>query len=173
MKKFYYIGIMLILMLSGVIIYKNFTYRINLVNTDRIIIAKSFDELEEKSNLIIEGTVQPEKQNILDKLKDGTINFGYTITKIKVDRVIKGDLKAGEIVSITEEYYTVGRDIYVQGNYIPAKEGKKYILYLTKYDEQIRFSGLYFPTDLEKGKYLVFDKEINVDIVNEFTNSEM
>jgi len=108
MKKFYYIGIMLILMLSGVIIYKNFTCRINVVNTDRIIIANSFDELEEKSNLIIEGTVQPEKQNILDKLKDGTINFGYTITKIKVDKVIKGDLKSGEIVFITEEYYTVG-----------------------------------------------------------------
>jgi len=48
-------------------------------------------------------------------LKDGTINFGYTITKIKVDRVIKGDLKSGEIVSITEEYYIVVMTFYSLG----------------------------------------------------------
>lgn len=42
-------------------------------------------------------------------------NFGYTITKIKVDRVIKGDLKSGEIVSITEEYYIVVMTFYSLG----------------------------------------------------------
>ncbi len=49
-------------------------------------------------------------------MKDGTINFGYTITKIKVDRVIKGDLKSGEIVSITEEYYIVVMTFYSLGH---------------------------------------------------------
>ena len=88
----------------------------------------------------------------------GDILHGYTVTKIEILQSFKGEV-AGTPVSITEEYYTTqnmaGTTIWTQGNYLPAKEGGEYIFFLKAYEPGSKYEGMYFPVDLERGKYVV------------------
>lgn len=127
---------------------------------DRTILAENFDKLEEVSELIVRARVLSGKENILvDVPKDqGDILYGYTVTKIEILQSFKGEV-AGTPVSITEEYYTTqnmaGTTIWTQGNYLPAKEGGEYIFFLKAYEPGSKYEGMYFPVDLERGKYVV------------------
>ena len=48
-----------------------------------------------------------------------------------------------------------GTTIWTQGNYLPAKEGGEYIFFLKAYEPGSKYEGMYFPVDLERGKYVV------------------
>lgn len=173
MKKVYIISGVILLGFIGLFIFSNSTFRINEINADRFRVANTFQELEKSSDLIVEATVLSEKETVLDKLEDDTIVFGYTITKLRIDEVFSGDVKNDDIIVITEEYFTVGKDIFTQGNYIPAKENSKYIFYLKKYDDSTRFKNMYYPIDLEKGRYSLQNNISDIDSIDTLTNKEM
>lgn len=142
------------------------------VNRDDIV--KDIESLEAESDLIIKGKILPWKKNILLRWDDGEVLFGYTLTKIKVEEVYKGKV-VKNTVSITEEYYKenfiVGKTLYTQGAYISAKVGSSYMFFLKKYGDDTSYKGLYFPIDLEYGKYLVNNKTINE--LRTMTNKEL
>ena len=107
----------------------------------------------------------PGKENKLITADDGTVVFGYTITQLNVTEVFKGNINEDYPINITEEYYTLsgnGNEVYTQGNYMPAQESGEYIFFLKAYDSTSPYAGMYFPVDLEYGKY-------SVDLAETFT----
>lgn len=169
------ISIILISVLAVVIVDATYTKNV-LINADRYILAYTFDQLEHESDLIIQARVLPGKENKIDiDETDGAVYFGYTITKLQVEKVFYGKALEKEIVLITEEYWTdnagLGRTIFTQGNYVPAKENQEYIFFLKKYSEGTRYKGMYFPIDLEKGKYLV-SNDIKMDNFYNISNAD-
>lgn len=66
-------------------------------------------------------------------------------------QVLKG--QAPEQLVITEECYTADDALWTQGGYLPMETGKPYLLFLTAYDDGSDYAGMYYPTELERGKY--------------------
>lgn len=130
----------------------------NILATDRVRLAPTYDDLGVVSDVIIKATVVPGKENKTIEADNGTIVFGYTMTQLKISDVFKGNVVEGGIITITEEYYTLANNrkvIYTQGNYMPVQENGEYIFFLKSYDELSPYAGMFFPIDLEYGKYSV------------------
>lgn len=131
----------------------------NEISTEREILADNPRELAGVSDLIVVAKVLPGKENVLNKSADDDfIISGYTLTELEVTNVLQGKVDS-DTLKITEEYYTTtnidgSRDLWTQGDYIPASEGDEYLFFLKKYDENSKYDGLYFPVDLEHGKYV-------------------
>lgn len=124
---------------------------------DRITQAESVAQLQEVSDLIVVFT--PERQeNILSYFSDGNVSGGYTRTTGTVSQVLKGE--PPEQLVITEECYLVDNVLWTQGGYLPMQEGESYLLFLTAYDRDSVYAGMYFPTELEKGKYPLADEPL-------------
>lgn len=124
---------------------------------DRITQAESVSQLQEVSDLIVVFT--PERQeNILSYFSDGNVSGGYTRTTGTVSQVLKGE--PPEQLVITEECYLADNVLWTQGGYLPMQEGESYLLFLTAYDRDSVYAGMYFPTELEKGKYPLTDEPL-------------
>lgn len=130
----------------------------NILATDRLQLAPTYADLQNVSDIVVKATVIPGKENKLITADDGTVVFGYTITQLNVTEVFKGNINEDYPINITEEYYTLsgnGNEVYTQGNYMPAQESGEYIFFLKAYDSTSPYAGMYFPVDLEYGKYSV------------------
>lgn len=124
---------------------------------DRITQAESVAQLQEVSDLIVVFT--PESQeNVLSYFSDGNVSGGYTRTTGTVSQVLKGE--PPEQLVITEECYLVDNVLWTQGGYLPMQEGESYLLFLTAYDRDSVYAGMYFPTEPEKGKYPLTDEPL-------------
>lgn len=137
----------------------------NILATDRLQLAPTYADLQNVSDFVVKATVIPGKENKLITADDGTVVFGYTITQLNVTEVFKGNINEDYPINITEEYYTLsgnGNEVYTQGNYMPAQESGEYIFFLKAYDSTSPYAGMYFPVDLEYGKY-------SVDLAETFT----
>lgn len=137
----------------------------NILATDRLQLAPTYADLQNVSDIVVKATVIPGKENKLITAYDGTVVFGYTITQLNVTEVFKGNINEDYPINITEEYYTLsgnGNEVYTQGNYMPAQESGEYIFFLKAYDSTSPYAGMYFPVDLEYGKY-------SVDLAETFT----
>lgn len=137
----------------------------NILATDRLQLAPTYADLQNVSDIVVKATVIPGKENKLITADDGTVVFGYTITQLNVTEVFKGNINGDYPINITEEYYTLsgnGNEVYTQGNYMPAQESGEYIFFLKAYDSTSPYAGMYFPVDLEYGKY-------SVDLAETFT----
>lgn len=137
----------------------------NILATDRLQLAPTYADLQNVSDIVVKATVVPGKENKLITADDGTVVFGYTITQLNVTEVFKGNINEDYPINITEEYYTLsgnGNEVYTQGNYMPAQESGEYIFFLKAYDSTSPYAGMYFPVDLEYGKY-------SVDLAETFT----
>lgn len=137
----------------------------NIFATDRLQLAPTYADLQNVSDIVVKATVIPGKENKLITADDGTVVFGYTITQLNVTEVFKGNINEDYPINITEEYYTLsgnGNEVYTQGNYMPAQESGEYIFFLKAYDSTSPYAGMYFPVDLEYGKY-------SVDLAETFT----
>lgn len=137
----------------------------NILATDRLQLAPTYADLQNVSDIVVKATVIPGKENKLITADDGTVVFGYTITQLNVTEVFKGNINEDYPINITEEYYTLsgnGNEVYTQGNYMPAQESGEYIFFLKAYDSTSPYAGMYFPVDLEYGKY-------SVDMAETFT----
>lgn len=137
----------------------------NILATDRLQLAPTYADLQNVSDIVVKATVIPGKENKLITADDGTVVFGYTITQLNVTEVFKGNINEDYPININEEYYTLsgnGNEVYTQGNYMPAQESGEYIFFLKAYDSTSPYAGMYFPVDLEYGKY-------SVDLAETFT----
>ena len=137
----------------------------NILATDRLQLAPTYADLQNVSDIVVKATVIPGKENKLITADDGTVVFGYTITQLNVTEVFKGNINEDYPINITEEYYTLsgnGNEVYTQGNYMPAQESGEYIFFLKAYDSTSPYAGMYFPVELEYGKY-------SVDLAETFT----
>lgn len=124
---------------------------------DRITQAESVSQLQEVSDLIVVFT--PERQeNVRSYFSDGNVSGGYTRTTGTVLQVLKGE--PPEQLVITEECYLVDNVLWTQGGYLPMQEGESYLLFLTAYDRDSVYAGMYFPTEREKGKYPLTDEPL-------------
>lgn len=120
------------------------------LSADRVTQAATVSQLQEVSDLIVVFT--PETQeNVLSRYSDGNVASGYTRTTGQVTQVLKG--QAPEQLVITEECYTLDDALWTQGGYLPMETGKPYLLFLTAYDDGSDYAGMYYPTELERGKY--------------------
>ena len=75
----------------------------NTVSAERIILAEDFEKLEEVSDLIVKVRVLEGKENVLVEApgEEGGVLYGYTLTKLEILDIFKGDEDSGTI-SITE-----------------------------------------------------------------------
>ena len=120
------------------------------LSADRVTQAATVSQLQEVSDLIVVFT--PETQeNVLSRYSDGNVSTGYTRTTGQVTQVLKGQAPAQLV--ITEECYTADDALWTQGGYLPMETGKPYLLFLTAYDDGSDYAGMYYPTELERGKY--------------------
>jgi len=135
----------------------------NDVMSERVQLAGTPEELEANSDLIVSAKILPDKENVLVKNSDGKfLLFGYTETKLEITEVFHGNVSAGDEIMITEEYFTTLSqtgtvNIWTEGNYVPAKENHEYLFFLKAYGDAERYAGMYYPIDLEYGKYVVHD----------------
>ena len=129
---------------------------INQLTSDRFLLAESVERLPEVSDLIVVFT--PENQeNILKKFSDGNVSIGYTKTSGTISQVLSGSVSEGDRILITEECYTTddGSVLWTQDGYLPMNIGENYLLFLKAYREDSAYAGMYFPVDLEYGKYVL------------------
>ena len=140
----------------------------------RRLAASTVDELQSVSDLIVVFT--PENQeNVLYYFDDGVVATGHTRTSGVVSEVLKGDVSAGDTIVITEECYTTedGSVLWTQQGYLPMQDGKRYLLFLTRYSEtRTVFAGMYYPTELEYGKYLLNEKGETEPMTNGMNTAE-
>lgn len=127
--------------------------------TDYVDPIENFNDLEECSKFIIKATVLPNSKNILlDDL------WGYTKTKLKVNKVYQGDIQEGEIISLSEPYFlftfTDGK-VYqsFSDNYDKSEVGREYIFFLGKYDAE----DLYVLMNGTLGRYPVLKETRGVE----------
>ena len=124
---------------------------------DRLTQAATVSQLQEVSDLIVVFT--PETQeNVLSRYSDGNVSSGYTRTTGRVSQVLKG--QAPEQLVITEECYTLDDALWTQGGYLPMEKGQSYLLFLTAYPGDSDYAGMYYPTELELGKYPLTDQPL-------------
>lgn len=130
------------------------------IPAEREELAADFEELVQASDLIVRAKVLPDKEDVF--VQEGVeVPFGYTLTKLEITGTFQG-AQDDKIIVITEEYYTKkdksGTTIWSQGNYLPAKVGEEYLFFLKAYEEDSDYAGMYFPVDLERGKYVLAEK---------------
>ena len=127
------------------------------LSADRLTQAATVSQLQEVSDLIVVFT--PETQeNVLSRYSDGNVSSGYTRTTGRVSQVLKG--QAPEQLVITEECYTLDDALWTQGGYLPMEKGRSYLLFLPAYPGGSDYAGMYYPTELELGKYPLTDQPL-------------
>lgn len=144
------------------------------MQTSRLQRAGTVSELQENSDLIV--VVTPKSQeNILSYYSDGNIAFGYTKTAVVVSEVLKGDVSIGDTIWVTEECYTTdnGSVLWTQQGYLPMQIDERYLLFLMRYsDTKTDYAGMYYPAELEYGKYLLGIQDGADDIHNSAASAE-
>lgn len=142
---------------GGAIYISNGPYTVNQVMADRITLANSVSQLEDLSDLIVLVTPKAQENVLIKDPVDNNIITGYTKTTVTVLDVIKGNVTEGQDILITEECYTTGLNsvLWTQQGYLPMEDGDSYLLYLKAYTDDSSYKGMYFPVDLEYGKYLI------------------
>ena len=92
----------------------------------------------------------------LQYYNDGNISTGYTETVCRVKRVLQGQICEGDTVCVTEECYrTKNGVLWTQQGYLPMEDGEQYLLFLSVYESDSAYAGMFFPIDLEYGKYIL------------------
>lgn len=144
----------------------------------------SLSELENQADLIVEAKVLKDSNQYISKDSDGTPVYGYTITPVEINRIIKpfsgkNDQKS---IDIIEPYYTftifTGKK-YLQTleKYSPLNNGNKYILFLRK-EKSSDFTiytgdNLFSCIGAHQGKYVISPKVINLNNDEELTSDNL
>lgn len=164
-----------IVFIGGLIYFSHGPYTVNQVMADRILLAESPDQLEEVSDLIVLAEPQDGKNVLIRDSDDNNIILGYTKTTAVVLQVLKGDISEGQKINITEECYTTNLNsvLWTQEGYLPMEKGGNYLLYLKAYPQDSEYQGMYFPVDLEYGKYLIPQTAVVSDSLESYTAEQL
>lgn len=106
--------------------------------------------LEEKSDLIIVGKVTGDSQQeefYQDENKDILLSVVST-NKVEVLKVIKGDIKEGEILSVTQRYGIIDDRFLYMSRLTPMLNNDNWLFFLTK-----RENGTCYCTGDNDGRY--------------------
>lgn len=146
-----------LVVVGGVVYISNGPYTVNQVMADRITLVNSVSQLEELSDLVVLVTPKTQENVLIKDPIDNNVITGYTKTTATVLDVIKGNVTEGQEVLITEECYTTNLNsvLWTQQGYLPMEDGDSYLLYLKAYTDDSSYKGMYFPIDLEYGKYVL------------------
>lgn len=174
MKK--HISFIVVLLALNILLFgcaKTNSVTINQLAASRFTLAESVENLPEISDLIVVFT--PESQeNVLTKYSDENVSVGYTKTSGIVSQVLFGSVSEGDSILITEECYTTdsGSVLWTQDGYLPMNIGESYLLFLKAYDRDSIYAGMYFPVDLEYGKY-VLQLPTTMSTETSYTNDQL
>ncbi|RCX13858.1 hypothetical protein DFR58_11694 [Anaerobacterium chartisolvens] len=101
----------------------------------------SIEEMESQSSLIIIGSPEKDFLSCTPTIKyddNGRYEDFFTLRKIKIDKVLKGD-KDFETIDVVEAAAAINndpfkyqKDILTDEGYTPMEKGKKYLLFLKK-----------------------------------------
>ncbi len=135
--------------------------RVNTLLADRTMLAENTTALKSVSDVIAVISINAKGENVLfTDEEDGSVDFGYTKTEATILSLFgESTLNVGDVITITEECYTTdaGTTLWTQQGYLPMNTGKTYLVFLKAYDSDSDYSGMYFPVDLEHGKYIIPD----------------
>ncbi|HBS93943.1 MAG TPA: hypothetical protein DEA85_07990 [Firmicutes bacterium] len=96
---------------------------------------ESLDEMEEKSDLIVEVSIVGKGRNVVRKGEAGFMDSYYTYTPSRVEKVYKGDIQPGDTIEVIEPvgYQRLPTGLYFIGRegYVPIKQNS-YLLFLSK-----------------------------------------
>ncbi len=146
-----------LIIMGGMIYISNGPYTVNQVMADRVTLANSVSQLETLSDLVVLVTPKAQENVLIKDPVDNNVITGYTKTTATVLNVIKGNVTEGQEILITEECYTTNLNsvLWTQQGYLPMEDGDSYLLYLKAYSDTSSYKGMYFPIDLEYGKYVI------------------
>lgn len=95
---------------------------------------ESLDELEEKSDTIVEVSIAGKGRNVVEKSKVGSQDSLYTYTPVKVEKVHKGDVNPGDILEVIEPvgYQRLPTGLYYicRRDYEPLIQESTYLMFL-------------------------------------------
>lgn len=157
-KKVCAAAAVIFLYLTGIRLMSPFSVQI--IPADRVSLARSPADLSFVSDVIVVARPVKAGKNILIRdSHDGKVITGYTKTTVEVVDVMRGKVSIGDKLTLTEECYRsdFGTVLYTQGGYLPAHRNTDYLLFLKAYEPSSRYAGMYFPVDLEYGKYVIPD----------------
>lgn len=106
-------------------------------------------ELEEKCDIMVQGILLEGSEEIKETMDLGLpeplVTYGATISPLEITKVIKGNLKVGDIINLEEPYYKKivdGKEttvIFAGGEYMglynPCQIGKEYLLCLDEFND--------------------------------------
>lgn len=118
--------------------------------------AETVSELQQVADTVVVFTPQ-QQENVTNHYSDGNVSFGYTKTIGTVEQVLSGECAAGDTLCITEGCYTtnLGTVLWTHGGYLPMNPGERYLLFLISYDPSSAYKGMYYPVDMEYGRYVM------------------
>lgn len=135
---------------------------------------RNLDDLREGSGYIVRGRLRDDAVQHLFTDARGLIIYGYNVSTLEITAVYQGELQAGDIIELGEEYYTVTQDgeteIYGSNspNYYPSKPDREYLFFLKRRDlNDPDFPGIYYPYRCEFGRYPILpEPAASVDVEN-------
>lgn len=144
--------------------------------TDRYSLASNVGEMFETSDLVVMGTVLPDKENIV-KYTDSSTGVhvsvgGYTLTQFKINDIIQGDEQNDEII-VFEEYYLSGNNLITDSDYQPLRIGNDYILFLAKHPDDHPYAGTYFLSEFTLSKFPLLNSVNSIGAVKESIDTEV
>ena len=171
-RKWCAVAACLCLVMATAIVHLLSPLKTNVVATDRVQLATSVNSLKDVSDLILIAYADRAGENTLIRAETGDIVSGYTNTTLTIDTIFKGDVQTDSQIAITEECYTTafGTVFWTQQGYVPIQSGTKYLLFLKAYPDDSDFAGMYYPVDLEYGKYVI-PSGINTNNLETLSNS--
>lgn len=100
--------------------------KIQIVTADLAQPIENINDIENMAQYIVKGKILDDSKNILPEY-----GSGYTKTGLEITDVYKGDLNTGDVITLTELYYTSkdGVEIRREG-YSASTPGEEYLFYL-------------------------------------------
>lgn len=112
------------------------------------------DSLEESSDVIVEGTFVGNSDQELIYLSDEQVNNDtlmniISYNNIEISKVIKGDVKVGDTLTIAQEYAVIENRFLTYSELTPMQEGDTWLFFLFNNDN----SGIYYCSGDSDGRY--------------------
>lgn len=119
------------------------------------------ETLEEESDVIVIGAFkdnseQKEVYQYNDHFQKDVLTVVISTNKIEISKVIKGDVKEGDFLSISQDYGIVDDKYVTLSHLTPMIKGDQWLFFLTKNTKELR-AGTYSCTGDADGRYPLKD----------------
>ncbi len=133
------IAVLLFVVVVGVVVYKQNNVEAKVEKFDsKVAGCDTLKDIEDGSELIVKVTKVASRPSKLKKDEDGLVYSFSTLTEVKIDKVWKGDKKAGDKLLVSEGYCVdkASKTLYLTNQYNAMENGKEYLLFLGKGHER-------------------------------------